>query len=550
MGEADADRVLTVTLRDVSLKLTLSPKLLAKSLNHACVKPFLAAYAKKAGLETPHRVDDIVEVVVDGATVDASEVAGGVLPVKQDGIQVELRLERGAAGPIAQAAPVKIANALDTANAPPRSQPTVPGPAAPMPTPAAPVPTPAPGVLVPATSAQPATLASSEADLEQDWREAAANLFALPGTATEAALSSLNEPEHRLEDSVGQREVGDSRAVALASQVATATFTIDLGRGASVRACVYTLRPSKSGGAYPSNGLPLVLIAHPAFHHARGPLVLWQAYRLVLEWRCVVCAIDYLPHHGVRTPLGSGQGAQGARHAKWPARHLADDGDAAPWAEENWRPTVARIATEWRTALDVLLAAPAPSGTGHAFDGEMEASLRRLATERRSVLGSMEGYGSGRLVAADKVGILGYSSGAVAAFLTLGIEQRTKGRISAAVLAGVSDVFLPIGPGSLPTPNPAEFAARLRQEAERVRVSLLWVANEEDAKSPIGRVRELFEAVGSKRKTLRVLPGGHCDLSVGEILSHEEWMFDQLLNKKVEAEADELGDSQDVHEID
>ena len=67
------------------------------------------------------------------------------------------------------------------------------------------------------------------------------------------------------------------------------------------------------------------------------------------------------------------------------------------------------------------------------------------------------------------------------------------------------------------------------------------------AGDPLERVRALYEAVGSKRKELRVLPGGHCELSVAEVLACEAWMFDQLLHKKAEQE---LGDSEDVHEID
>ena len=66
-----------VKCSDVSLKLTMTPKFMAKPMTDAILKPFLKAYSTKAGLVhgdlgTPATVDDVhkVEIVHDRAFVD------------------------------------------------------------------------------------------------------------------------------------------------------------------------------------------------------------------------------------------------------------------------------------------------------------------------------------------------------------------------------------------------------------------------------------------------------------------------------------------------
>lgn len=70
------DLVATVSCFHVTLRLTLTPKLLARPLNDALVAPFLKAYSKKAGVAG---VADVAAVRVDGTEVDATLPAGSLL---------------------------------------------------------------------------------------------------------------------------------------------------------------------------------------------------------------------------------------------------------------------------------------------------------------------------------------------------------------------------------------------------------------------------------------------------------------------------------------
>ena len=72
--------VLPCDSRPPQLKLTLTPKFLAKPLVDALVTPFLGAYNKKMKDATPITAADLVRVEVDGLPVaDISAPAGDVL---------------------------------------------------------------------------------------------------------------------------------------------------------------------------------------------------------------------------------------------------------------------------------------------------------------------------------------------------------------------------------------------------------------------------------------------------------------------------------------
>ena len=305
--------------------------------------------------------------------------------------------------------------------------------------------------------------------------------------------------------------------------------------------------------------------------HARSACVLWQAWRLVLERRCVVCALDHLPHHGIRTPHGSDEAT---RLPRWPATFLGEaegartDGrsDAAqawdvravathqhlpstvpcappsgrrayprapspPRQVPNWRETLGRQSAEWKKLLDVLIACGRPVQSGDAAASELQQSLAHLAGARRAELTGAISAGSGRLVDGNRIGIIGFGAGGLSALVGLASEHRGFGRVRAAVLGGFSNRFLPLGPGQLPAPPPDEFIEKIGIEAQRVRLPVMWVANEEDEHAPIERARQVYDALGAKDKRLRVLGGAHGAVSVQEMLNLEAWLLAAMERK-------------------
>jgi len=313
---------------EVELQLTLTAKFLKRPFAAAVIGPFIGAYSKRVSADPPVTAADVTVVLIDGVAVDTSLMAAELLPIAPfTWVELTLGGEQLADG-----------NARPPLVAPP----------------------------------PPAPVVAKQEESQQDWRVAAADMFAL----TDEDLSGwvLEEPERRVEDSVADRAVGNSSAAALAAQVAEATFSIKTSTTASSRVCVYFPQPAASK-PLPAGGMPLILIAHPANCHARHPWVLWQAWRLVVHRQCVVCVIDHLPRHGVRAPDGGS--AASSRHAAWPAKFLADGAANQSWGEEQWTGTLGRMSTEWRYALDIMLAATQPTGGGAASARAAPSACKR-----------------------------------------------------------------------------------------------------------------------------------------------------------------------------
>lgn len=142
---ADRSKVIVhVTCTDVTLKLTLTPKLLGKSLADGVLTPFLGAYNKKK-TGVPLGVPMLSKVEVDGVAVaDTSALAGTVLPA--DTHKVELFPPAGKPpAPKPAAAPEDVAAAKTAAPTPapepkdslPPAPPAGPPPAPPEGTPKA-----------------------------------------------------------------------------------------------------------------------------------------------------------------------------------------------------------------------------------------------------------------------------------------------------------------------------------------------------------------------------------------------------------------------------
>ena len=89
MPEPTHTAVCQTKLAATTLKITLTPKFLAKPLRNALIKPFVNAVNKK--LQSTHALEDIERVLVDGTEVDLQSVAADVLPCEQHAVEVFLK---------------------------------------------------------------------------------------------------------------------------------------------------------------------------------------------------------------------------------------------------------------------------------------------------------------------------------------------------------------------------------------------------------------------------------------------------------------------------
>eukprot|EP00964_Phaeocystis_antarctica_P011679 scaffold6453_cov61-Phaeocystis_antarctica.AAC.5 len=85
-----AERSTLVTLGDVSLKLTLSDKLLRKPFDQAVLSPFLKAYAKRSG--NMAMLDQISCVKVDGVILGDLSIAASIVLLTTEAVDTEIVL--------------------------------------------------------------------------------------------------------------------------------------------------------------------------------------------------------------------------------------------------------------------------------------------------------------------------------------------------------------------------------------------------------------------------------------------------------------------------
>ena len=85
-----AERSTLVTLGDVSLKLTLSDKLLRKPFDQAVLSPFLKAYAKRSG--NTATLDQISCVKVDGVILGDLSIAASIVLLTTEAVDTEIVL--------------------------------------------------------------------------------------------------------------------------------------------------------------------------------------------------------------------------------------------------------------------------------------------------------------------------------------------------------------------------------------------------------------------------------------------------------------------------
>ena len=326
--------------------------------------------------------------------------------------------------------------------------------------------------------------------------------------------------------------------------------------------------------------LPLVILAHGALSHCRGPETLWLAWYLVCQYGCAVLAVDHLPHHGVRTPYGS------ATADDWPAADLSKED--MPWSGGGWERTLRRAANEIGYAMDVVLALPSAaeldrqnavrrrmheekvqaeasrrsqqqdasplSGNEegkhkpkeYAGDVTMGGCLTKLAMRSRMRLGeTADDYSKPRAIDPNRVGLVGFGLGGTSALAFLAADAAGKKRVTAAVVGQCGDVFASkvavkersAGgvsiqhveiPGSLPSPPPAAFSSKLLQIASRVAVPVCFAASESDTLVPVERARALYDALGGgDAKRWHALSGAR-PMSTSDITDQLAWLHMQM----------------------
>lgn len=248
------------------------------------------------------------------------------------------------------------------------------------------------------------------------------------------------------------------------------------------------------------------------------------------RYRCCVLAVDYLPHHGVRKPDGS---HSSHRAEAWPAADLGEE--HRPWSASNWEHTVDTIAEDLMHALEIALAAPAPGASA-----SVQASLHSMQEKKRHRLFNSFGP-RGRLIDPARVAFFGCGLGGVLGFPFL---AQASGKLVAAAVsmcsatfptkatfkqpskAGIDVIEMEI-PGTTPSPPLEAFVSRLLQNAKDVTMPLHWIASENDPCAPIESARELFDALGTDKKTMHVLPGARI-MSVAELKEQLAWLVEQL----------------------
>jgi alpha-beta hydrolase superfamily lysophospholipase len=216
---------------------------------------------------------------------------------------------------------------------------------------------------------------------------------------------------------------------------------------------------------------PTVLIGHGGTQHKRAPYVLTLGRRLVRHLGYTAVALD-APEHGER--VTDPDAAQRRRQAL-EARRTAGPGAGPPVFDpaeaKEWVERSTRAIGEWKTLVDELEA-----------DG-----------------------GGGRY------GYWGVSMGTLIGLPFVASDHR----IVAAVL-GLA------GLGNRPGAEAFERSARALQ------VPVLLVLQWDDELVSRSGGLDLFDAIGSKEKTLHVNPGGHVDIPGFEMQSHETFFLRHL----------------------
>ncbi|KAL3899121.1 MAG: hypothetical protein SGPRY_012700 [Prymnesium sp.] len=254
------------------------------------------------------------------------------------------------------------------------------------------------------------------------------------------------------------------------------------------------------------------------------------AWYVVKQHRCCVLTLDYLPHHGVRSPDGS---HASSRSPDWPARDLGES--EQPWAAACWEATLHTISSDLSHAVEIALSAPAP-GASSSLQASLHASQEK---PRHRLFPSPRPRG--RLVDPRRVAFYGLGVGGT---VSLPFLRQAKGTIAAAALSmcgahfpevacfkqattqGVEHIQLDV-PGTSPSPPADALQARLLDDAASVCCSVHMSASENDPSTPIETARQLYDALGAHDKELEVLPGAR-DMTVEDLQSQLNWLMQRL----------------------
>jgi pimeloyl-ACP methyl ester carboxylesterase len=216
---------------------------------------------------------------------------------------------------------------------------------------------------------------------------------------------------------------------------------------------------------------PTVLIGHGGTQHKRAPYVLALARRLVRHLGYTAVALD-APGHGERvTDPDAAKRRRQALEARIAAGPGAGPPVFDPAAAKEWVERATKAIAEWRTLVDQLDA--------------------------------REGGG--------RFGYWGVSMGTLIGLPFVASDRR----IIAAVL-GLA------GLGNRPGAESFERSARALQ------VPVLLVLQWDDELVGRSAGLDLFDAIGSRQKTLHVNPGGHVEIPGFEVQSHEAFFLRHL----------------------
>lgn len=208
---------------------------------------------------------------------------------------------------------------------------------------------------------------------------------------------------------------------------------------------------------------PLVLLGHGGGQHKKAPGVLGHAERFVTRFGFAAAAID-APHHGDRTQAPEFQALVAGIREK-----VAAGEPIGPHMGRLNAALSEQAVPEWRAVLDALevLELPDPGAGSPAGAGPV----------------------SGRRVAGGPVGYYGVSMGAGLGIPFVAAEPR----ITAAVFGLAAS-----GP--------------LMELARQITVPVQYLVQWDDEMVPRDSALALFDAFGSREKTLHANPGGHGQL--------------------------------------
>jgi len=242
----------------------------------------------------------------------------------------------------------------------------------------------------------------------------------------------------------------------------------------------------------------------------------------------VLLCIDHLPHHGVRSPDGS---TAERREALWPQPFLGHA--SATWSDAagapRWKGCLMRAIAEWRLAIEIVCAAPAPGSEELRSVGSLTDALAASAAMGRTQRLASCGVGP-KLANSNQVVYYGLGMAGVVGLALMASDSVKLWRIRGAVLGQcVTSSWPEYMPGALPPPPREQWEPYLVARAKTIKAPILWIANDADERAPLAEALEIFEHLPSTSKILQILPGGRGAMRVDEMRAQFSWVLQKAM---------------------